>query len=135
MKAGRIRMTREQLLRTGHLMHMRYTPVELAKEIGCDVDAVPHSYIPAGCPHERDAKGQLWIVGTAFRDWARTTFMRKNRRRLTGQAYCLKCRRMVDILSPREKRVGHRSARLEGQCSRCGQAVSCAVSRSQHGQS
>ena len=71
MKRGHVQMTREQLARVGHLLNMYYKPSEIAEEIGCHTDTVYRSFLPAGCPHERDERGHIWIIGTAFRDWAR----------------------------------------------------------------
>ncbi len=123
MKNDHAQMTREQLARTGHLLHMRYTPSEIAKEIGCHNDTVYRSYIPAGCPHERDKRGHLWIVGTAFRDWARSTFIHKKSKMADGQAYCLKCRRAVSIVSPIEKPVNRYIVMVKGLCEVCGGKV------------
>ena len=98
MKSGKAQMTREQLLRVGHLLHMRYKASEIAEEIGCHADTIYRSYIPAGCPHERDERGHVWIVGTAFRDWARSTFGKQGAKMQTKQAYCLRCRKPVSIV-------------------------------------
>ena len=68
---GRVpRFKRAQLIRLDRLLHMRYTPAELAREIGVSVDTVYRSYIPAGCPQEPRGGGRYWIVGSEFRDWA-----------------------------------------------------------------
>ena len=123
MRRTHFQMSREQLIRTGHLLHMRYKPSELAKEIGCSVDTIYRSYIHAGCPHERDSRGHLWIVGTEFRDWARATFLRESTKMADGQAYCLKCRRPVTIVSPRERSVNRYLAMITGKCSLCGTVV------------
>jgi hypothetical protein len=37
--------------------------------LGCEVRPLYRSTIPAGCPCERDERGNLWIVGGRFRDW------------------------------------------------------------------
>lgn len=116
-------MTREQLIRTGHLLNMRYTPSELAKEIGCNTDTFYRSYIPAGCPHERDGRGHLWIVGTAFRDWARETFKRKGAKMPDGFAYCLRCRQPVRMMSTAEKPVNRNLTLIAGICATCGAKV------------
>jgi hypothetical protein len=123
MKSGHSEMTREQLVRTGHLLYMRYTPSELAKEIGCNVDTIYRSYVPAGCPHERDERGHLWIVGTAFRDWAYATFSRKGAKMPEGFAYCLRCRRPAEIVSPSEKPINRYLSRVKGKCANCGASV------------
>ncbi len=129
MKSGHSEMTREQLVRTGHLLYMRYTPSELAQEIGCNTDTIYRSYVPAGCPHERDERGHLWIVGTAFREWAYATFSRKGAKMAEGQAYCLKCRQVVDILSPTECPTNRYLVMVKGKCAVCGTQVNRAKKR------
>ena len=37
--------------------------------MGCEVRPLYRSTVPAGCPCERDERGNLWIVGDRFRDW------------------------------------------------------------------
>ena len=47
---------------------MRYYPSKVAEELGCEVRPLYRSTIPAGCPCERDERGNLWVVGDQFRD-------------------------------------------------------------------
>jgi hypothetical protein len=51
------------------LQHTRYYPSKVAEELGCEVRPLYRSTIPAGCPCERDERGNLSIVGDQFRDW------------------------------------------------------------------
>ncbi len=129
MKRGHVQMTREQLLRVGHLLNMRYRPSEIAEEIGCNTDTVYRSFIRAGCPHERDKRGFIWIIGTEFRDWARVTFSKQGAKMQAGQAYCVRCRQPVTIVEPIEKPVNRYLARVTGKCSRCGATVNRAKGR------
>ena len=91
------RLTRTQVIRSQHLLHMRYAPSELAEEIGCKADTVYRAFIPAGCPHEKDEGGRLWIVGTQFREWARAVggADETKQKMPPGVAYCFHCRRRV----------------------------------------
>ncbi len=50
------------------LMNMRYSPAELARELGVGVHIIYKSWLP-GCPHSR-VGGRIWIVGTELRAWA-----------------------------------------------------------------
>jgi hypothetical protein len=129
MRRGHSEMTREQLIRVGHLLYMRYKPSELAEEIGCNTDSIYRSYIPAGCPHERDDRGFIWIVGTEFRDWARVTFGKQGAKMQAGQAYCFKCRQSVTIVEPVGKPVNRYLALDTGKCSKCGGTVNRAKGR------
>ncbi len=129
MKRGKVQMTREQLIRVGHLLNMRYKPSEIAEEIGCNVDTVYRSFIPAGCPHERDKRGHIWIIGTAFRDWARDTFKRKGAKMPEGFAYCLRCRQPVRMVATVEKPVNRYLTLIAGTCETCGAKVNRAKRR------
>ena len=59
------RMSQSQIARLGRLLWMRYKPSELADELGCSVDTIYKSYVPSGCPHQRDdATGLMgWPIG------------------------------------------------------------------------
>jgi hypothetical protein len=59
-------MTQRQMAHLPRLLWMYYSPSDLADEIGCNVDTVYKSYIPAGCPHKRDERGR-WRRSSASR--------------------------------------------------------------------
>jgi len=94
------RMTGVQMSHLGVLLWMEYKPSEIAEEIKCNTDTLYKSYIPAGCPHRRDEEGNIWIVGTEFSAWSRKMFKRSDARKTDmgrDQAWCMKCRRPVDV--------------------------------------
>src|SRR5690606_23907052 len=101
------RMTRTQLLRQPHiarlgrLLDMLYKPAEIANEIGVHVDTVYRSYLPAGLPHTRDRRGNIWIHGPAFRDWAHQVARRRRTRchpLAPDQAWCVVCKTPVALI-------------------------------------
>lgn len=128
-KQRQIKFTRSMMQRARRLLHMRYRPVELAKELGCDVVTIYRRYVPAGCPHERDDRDRIWIVGDQFRDWmlaVRRETVAASRAKLgEGQAYCVVCEQAVDMVG--ELTVRQVNAHLElvqGRCPQCGSVVS-----------
>jgi len=124
-----IHMSRNQVIRLARLLHMRYCPSELASEIGCHVDTVYRSFIPAECPHERDDHGRIWIIGTEFAEWARTT-KTKGPRLADGEAYCLKCNQAVKMMGPITVKPTNRNLELvTGTCPACGTTVNRARAR------
>ena len=129
------RMTAEQISRLGRLLWMQYKPSEISDEIGCSVDTIYKSFLPAGCPHERDEHDQIWIVGTEFARWARDRFIRKATKTTMGrdQAYCMRCRRPVDVIEMMVKQVKQNLEMVSGKCALCGASVYRA--RSGNGQS
>lgn len=82
------------------LLHMKYTPRELAEELGVNPRQFYFVYLPLGCPHERDSRRHIWIVGTQFRDWYKATY--KKRKLAKNEAYCVSCKQPVQIVDPKE---------------------------------
>jgi hypothetical protein len=58
-------------------------------------------YVPAGCPHERDAKNNIWINGKAFREWVEGVY--KKRILEIDEMFCLTCKRPVKMIAPDRK--------------------------------
>jgi hypothetical protein len=126
-----MRLRRNHVIRLGRLLNMRYRPAELASEIGCHPDTVYRSYIPAGCPHERDGRGHIWIVGTEFAAWARSLASRGRVKLAAGEAYCLRCNRAVEMTGETTVRPTNRYLELvTGRCPECGCTVNRARARS-----
>lgn len=46
------------------------TVSELARELNCTPKKI-RTLLSHGCPHSRDDKGKVRIVGTAFAEWAK----------------------------------------------------------------
>ena len=95
------RLDGKQRHRLRKLLFMKYTPSELANEIGVDVRNVYRIYLPLGCPHERDSRRHIWIVGSQFRDWYLANY--KKRKLAQNEAYCVSCKKAVEITEPLEK--------------------------------
>jgi hypothetical protein len=120
-------MAWEQLSRVGSLLWMKYEPSEIAEEIRCGTDTICKNYIPAGCPHERTATGQIWIIGTDFAAWAlrifggRSKVVRKTDMG-SDQAWCMKCRKPVDIVGLEAAESVH-AEMITGKCVGCGSKV------------
>jgi hypothetical protein len=120
------RLSGTQRRRLARLLDTEYTPSELAGEIGFSVRQVTRVYMPDGCPHRRDADGNIWINGKEFREWA---LERHKKIHLSpSQAFCLTCRRPVEILDPvvREK---NRLCFIESDCPHCGRRVARILKR------
>jgi hypothetical protein len=112
---------------------MKYTPSELAEEMNCCVDTIYKTYIPAGCPCERDQTGHVWIIGTDFAQWAREIHQRRKEKLGENQAYCLHCRKAVDMVGPIMAQPTNRNIEIIiAKCAECGTTVTRARAR-QHG--
>jgi hypothetical protein len=125
------RFLRVHLIKLSRLMDMLYKPSEIAAEIGVTVDTVYRSYLPGGCPFERDKKDDIWIHGLAFAAWVRSVKeSRKGAGLEAGQAFCLACRRAVPMLRPRERFRGRYVVIFQGKCETCGKKVNRAYAAS-----
>jgi hypothetical protein len=112
------------------LLDMLYKPSELAEEIGFTVRQVYRVYIPAGCPHERDHRGHLWINGKLFREWFEEVY--KKRKLARYEAFCLSCKKAVKIVGPIEKQEGRLIYWLS-DCPNCGRRLARIVNKEKRG--
>jgi len=120
------RLSGTQRRRLARLFDSEYTPDELATEIRFSVRQINRVYIPDGCPHRRDDQGQIWINGKAFREWMLERY--KKIRLSPDQAFCLTCRRPVDIVDP-AVREEDRLRFIESDCPHCGRRVARILKR------
>jgi hypothetical protein len=118
------RFKREHILRLSRLLDMLYKPSEIAEEIGISYDSLVRTYLPAGCPHQRDKGGLLWIHGLEFKAWAESVSKAKNTYHLgEGEAWCVRCNKVVTIEGGRERAVKRNLRIVQGKCSECGGKV------------
>lgn len=121
-------MTRGQAKKLERLLHMKYKPSEVSREIGITTDMIYRTYLPAGAPCERDSKNNVWIVGDVFADWV-FDYVATNKRKTKialekDQFYCVSCNKAV---RPPEIKKSKATARggviLTGKCSECGKKI------------
>jgi uncharacterized protein with PIN domain len=118
-----LRFERRTIIRLGRLLHMEYKPSELADELDIHVDMIYRNYIPAGCPHRRDEKNLIWIVGTEFAAWARTVNEISKKKPFVLQedeAWCVHCNKVVRIDKVKRRAVKRNLDILQGTCPECG---------------
>jgi hypothetical protein len=124
------RLNGQQRNRLGKLLNMMYKPSELAEEIGFRVRQVYRVYIPAGCPHERDNRGNLWINGKMFREWVEEVY--KKRKLARNETFCLTCKMAVELVDPVEKQEGRLIYWLS-DCPNCGRRLARIIYREKRG--
>lgn len=120
------RLNGQQRTRLGKLLDMMYKPSELAEEIGFTRRQVYRVYIPAGCPHEKDENGRLWINGKSFREWVEENY--KKRKLARNEAFCLTCKKPVKMIKPIEKQEGRLIYWL-CDCPECGRKLARIINR------
>jgi hypothetical protein len=121
-----------QIIRLSRILNMMYKPSEIAEEIEVTPDTIYRSYLPAGLPHVRDGKGNIWIHGPAFVSWAKETVCKKKAQRVglaADQAWCMKCNRAVKMQMPAVKVVNRYIEILQASCPHCGRTVNRARAR------
>lgn len=119
------RLTGTQRRKLVQLLDMLYTPAELAEILGFGRRQFYRVYVPAGCPHEREGNGHLWINGAVFRKWYFEAYPKITV--AENEVYCLSCKKIVPISDSELKQKG-RYLYQSITCSNCGRRVSKAVS-------
>lgn len=117
-----IKLTQPQRARLARLLHMEYTPSELAREIECSPRQIHHA-VESGCPH-RVSGNRTWIVGDAFAAWYIDRAAKRKRPLRQDQAFCLHCRAPAPlgddvVVTPSREGV----ERVSGTCPRCGNSI------------
>lgn len=116
-----IKLSQPQVLRLARLLHMEYTPRELADELQASVQQI-HRAVEAGCPH-RVTEQRTWIVGDAFAAWYHETVKRRKQPLRRNEAFCLACRQPVPLDETTVAPVRDGVERVSGICPRCGTSV------------
>lgn len=130
--------THSVIVKLVRLLDMLYMPEELADEIDVNVDTIYRCYLPAGCPHRRDDKNHIWINGVDFKGWVKDMLEKKKRARNNvpmpeGQAFCMRCKKRVDMLNPQVIYSARHNEMLQGRCAECNTKVNRArSSKSNH---
>jgi len=115
---------------------MLYKPSEIAEEIGVSTNTIYRSYLPAGLPYIRDAKGNIWIHGPAFVAWAKETISKKKSERAglpDGTAWCMKCNQAVQLIDPKIKPVNRYLELMQARCPQCRTKINRARARQGRG--
>ncbi len=127
---NRRKLPHSVIVRAPGLLPMRYSPSELARELGVPARVV-RGWLKRGMPHERSPQGHLWIDGRACFRWLEAERKDSTKHALgTGEAFCFGCNRPTAILDP-VRRTGGKWIRLSGSCPVCGSKVNRGV---RHGQ-
>lgn len=120
-------LSRPQLIKLSRLLYMKYKPSEIAEILDIDIKVIYRNYLINGCPHERDSRGNIWIIGTEFREWAQKEYAeKKNRIRIPmddNQGYCVRCNKRVVMFDPKVIYSGGNREIIQSICPLCGSKV------------
>src|SRR5438067_685924 len=96
----RPRLSHVVIVKAPSMLPMLYKPTELEQELGVPVRTL-QDWLEHGVPHHRDAAGHLWVNGRDLAAWVEEQrFRRHLPAPAVGQAYCLRCRKMVALNNP-----------------------------------
>lgn len=117
-----LKMPHSVIVRAPGLLPMLYTLTELGDELEISV-RILREWQDRGLPHERDARGHIWIDGRRFAAWVQAMQQARLAKKLKeGQAYCLNCRRPVELKDPTSVSHGKQML-LSGVCPDCGSSI------------
>ena len=121
----RYKLSHTSASRLGRLLHLEYSPADLARELDCSKRKILTA-IEGGCPHRRTKSGRFRIVGDAFRGWYEALCRRRKRPLGPNEAFCLACGRAVP-LPPVDQRhtftLANGARRVEALCPICGKKI------------
>jgi hypothetical protein len=121
-----VKLPHSVIVRAPGLMPMLYKPSELAEHLGI-LSRTIRQWVSKGLPHQRDARGHLWINGEELARWVEVQRSLKRGPKLKAdEAYCVRCRRAVKLIAPARNTNGKRTL-LQGKCPQCGASVNKGV--------
>lgn len=102
------------------LLPMQYRAVEIREELGVS-SLILRAWIRKGLPVSRDSRGHLWINGQVLSDWiGRQKSRRRKKAMKPGEAFCLRCRKVVRMVNPEKRAIRGKQAIASGLCPHCG---------------
>lgn len=105
------------------LLPMLYKVSELSRALNIP-DRTLRDWLEAGAPHQRDKNSHIWVNGKLFTQWVQNNRKPKRSARLTdGQAYCLKCRAIVELQSPKVIQIKSKLTNIRAVCPQCGKGI------------
>ncbi len=123
MKAPLVRLSHSVIVRAPGLLPMLYSVAELAKAIGV-VERTLRDWLARGAPHVRDAHGHVWVNGREFAAWVKGMRKPARERRLRdSQAYCMHCKKVVELIDPLTRRIRGKLTNTRGTCPLCGRTI------------
>jgi hypothetical protein len=125
MKSSHIKLPHSVIVKSPGLLPMLYTVGELVEALGA-VDRTLRDWLVLGAPHSRDKRGHIWIHGREFAGWVAELQKPKREQRLEdNEAFCLRCKEIVEMLDPKTVQMRGKLLRIRGKCPQCG----CTINR------
>lgn len=98
---------------------MLYKPSELAEDLGIP-ERTLRDWLDEGAPRTRDGRKHIWINGEEFAQWVESERKPKKERKMeAGQAYCFRCKQIVEMVDPAISYTKGKLALQTGECPLC----------------
>ncbi len=117
----RIKMPHQVVMKAPGLLPMLYKIKELSEELDVPERTLRH-WLEVGVPHQRDARHHVWVNGVELAQWIS---MQARPKRITqrlskNEAYCLRCKRVVQLQDPKTIPIKGLLVHIRGTCEHCG---------------
>jgi uncharacterized protein with PIN domain len=114
-----IRIPQHVYAKAAYLLPMLYKASEISSELDIPLSTLK-GWLKQGIPHQRDGRNHIFVSGEEFSKWINS--IQKNKRikptLKDNQAYCLKCRKPIDIKNPELVNVAG-TRLIQGTCPIC----------------
>lgn len=125
MNEPRVHLPHNVIAKAPGLLPMLYTIRELAEALDTP-NSTLRDWLARGAPHRRDARKQIWIVGTEFAVWVASQRKKVRDRQLKDtEAFCVRCSQVVNLVSPTVCHVKGKLYHIKGKCPQC----NCTINR------
>ena len=120
MKQQKLKLPHSTIVKAPMLLPMLYKVSELAFELEVP-ERTLRDWLAGGAPHSRDSRRHIWINGREFSRWVLTFKPTRRSCRLSkSQAYCLRCKKVVEIKNNKNIPIIGKLIHYRGTCPNCG---------------
>lgn len=113
------------IVKASGLLPMLYKVSEIADELQIP-ERTLRDWLSTDAPHQRDERNNLWVNGHLFAKWVQSKRKQKKPARLTDkQAYCLRCKQVVELTKSQIVPMQGKLINIKGTCPQCG----CVINR------
>jgi hypothetical protein len=121
----RMNLPHTAIVKSPGLLPMLYKVSEIAEELHVN-ERTLRDWLTSGAPHQRDERNNLWVNGRLFAEWVQAQRKPKKPAHLAdNQAYCLRCKAVVELTNPEIIPIKGKLINIKGSCPQCG----CVINR------
>ena len=119
MQQPKLKLPHSTIVKAPTLLPMLYKVSELAFELELP-ERTLRDWLAGGAPHLRDSRHHIWVNGRDFSHWVQTyKSPRRSFRLSNSQAYCLRCKKVVEIKNKKSIPIKGKLIHHRGICPHC----------------